>query len=392
VELIHRRGAAWGLFVTVLLLSCVGVVMVYSASSVVAQAQFHDSAWFLKRQLLYTIIGIAAMSVAWRIHYARLRAVTLPVLIFTFLTLVLVLVPHIGREAGGARRWLSFGGPINFQPAEFAKLAIILYLANFLANRGERVRGFAQGLLPPLIVLGVLALPVLKQPDLGSALILALITFALLFVGGANLWHLALLGAAAVPVLMAVILHAGYRSQRLLAFLDPWKDPRGAGFHIIQSLLAFGSGGIFGVGLGHSRQKFFYLPERHTDFIFSIIGEELGLLGTVFVIVLFLLVAVWGYRIASRAPDRYAALLTSGLTAMIVGQAVLNIGVVSGSLPITGVPLPFISFGGSSLVLSYIAVGIILNVSQYAYEEEPAVARASARPGGPRRRSAWAGG
>ncbi len=392
MELIHRRGPAWGLFVTVLLLGCIGVVMVYSASAVVAQAQYHDSAWFLKRQLLYTVLGLVAMSVAWRLHYDKLRALTLPLLGLTLLTLVLVLVPHIGREAGGARRWLSFGGPLNFQPAELAKLTMILYLANFLANRGPRVREFGAGLVPPLIVLALFALPVVKQPDLGSALILALITFALLFVGGVNLLHLFLMGAAAVPVVLLTILHAGYRAHRLLAFLDPWKDPQGTGFHIIQSLLALGSGGILGLGLGHSRQKFFYLPERHTDFIFSIIGEELGLLGTAFVILLFLLLAVWGYRIASRAPNRYAALLVSGLTTMLVGQAVLNIGVVSGSLPITGVPLPFISFGGSSLVLSYIAVGIILNVSQYAYEEEPAVARAPARPGGPRRRSAWAGG
>ena len=277
MELIHRRGAAWGLFVTVLLLSCVGVVMVYSASAVVAQAQYHDSAWFLKRQLLYTVLGLVAMSVAWRLHYARLRAVTVPLLALTFLALLLVLVPHIGREAGGARRWLSFGGPLNFQPAELAKLTIILYLANFLANRRERAREFAAGLVPPLVVLAALALPVVKQPDLGSALILALLTFALLFVGGANLFQLFLMGAAAVPVVMLVILHAGYRASRLFAFLDPWKDPQGTGFHIIQSLLALGSGGILGLGLGHSRQKFFYLPERHTDFIFSIIGEELGL-------------------------------------------------------------------------------------------------------------------
>jgi cell division protein FtsW len=392
VELIHRRGAAWGLFLTVLLLSCIGVVMVYSASAVVAQAQYHDSAWFLKRQLLYTILGLVAMSVAWRLHYERLRAITVPLLLLTFAALVVVLLPHIGREAGGARRWLAFGGPLNFQPSELAKLTIIMYLANFLANRGARVREFGAGIIPPLIVLAAFALPVVKQPDLGSALILALVTFAMLFGGGAKLSHLLVVAAGAIPAVLLVILHAGYRTQRLFAFLDPWKDPRGTGFHIIQSLLALGSGGVFGLGLGQSREKFFYLPERHTDFIFSIIGEELGLIGAAFVIILFLLLAVWGYRIASRAPNRYAALLVSGLTAMLVGQAVLNIGVVSGSLPITGVPLPFISFGGSSLVLSYIAVGIILNVSQYAYEEEPAVARASARPGGPRRRSAWASG
>jgi cell division protein FtsW len=391
VDLIHRRGAAWGLFTIVLLLTCIGIVMVYSASSVAAQAQYHDGTWFLKRQLLYELIGLAGMSAAWRIHYVRLRRFTFPLLLGTLVTLVLVLIPHVGRVAGGARRWISFGGPLNFQPAELAKLALILYLAHFLANRGSRTREFGAGMIPPLVVLGLAALPILKQPDLGSALILVIITFVMLFVGGARLTHLAGVGALAVPAVLGVILRAGYRSQRLLAFLHPWRDPRGSGFHIIQSLLAIGSGGLVGLGLGHSRQKFFYLPERHTDFIFAIIGEELGLIGSIVVIVLFALLAVWGYRIATRCPDRYGALLVSGLTTMLVGQAVLNIGVVSGSLPITGVPLPFISFGGSSLVLNDIAVGILLNVSQYARPEEEVVTSKS-RGAIVRRHSAWARG
>ncbi len=404
MELIHRRGAAWGLFLTVLALTSVGIVMVYSASSVASQAQFHDSAWFLKRQLMYAVVGLVSMSIAWRLHFEKLRRVTLPLLAVTCVTLALVLIPHVGRVAGGARRWLSLGGPLNFQPAELAKLALILYLANFLANRGERTREFGAGVVPPLLVLGALALPILKQPDLGSVLILVMITFVMLFVGGARIVHLMMIATAAVPAVLVVIARAGYRSQRLLAFLDPWRDPRGSGFHIIQSLLALGSGGVLGLGLGHSKQKFFYLPERHTDFIFAIIGEELGLVGTATVVLLFVLLAIWGYRLASRAPDRYSALLVSGLTTMLVGQAVLNIGVVSGSLPITGVPLPFISFGGSSLVLSYIAVGILLNISQYAHPEETAVSRRP-RTDAPRtvrrrphpakharRRSAWAGG
>lgn len=391
MDLIHRRGAAWGLFTIVLLLTCIGIVMVYSASSVAAQAQYHDGSWFLKRQLMYEVLGLAGMSVAWRIHYVRLRRVTLPLLLAALTTLVLVLIPHVGRVAGGARRWLSFGGPINFQPAELAKLALILYLAHFLANRGARTREFGAGMLPPLVVLGLAAAPILKQPDLGSALILVLITFAMLFAAGARLRHLAALAVCAVPAVLAVIYRAGYRSQRLLAFLNPWRDPQGSGFHIIQSLLAIGSGGLLGLGLGHSRQKFFYLPERHTDFIFAIIGEELGLAGSIVVIVLFAALAVWGYRIAARCQDRYGALLASGLTTMLVGQAVLNIGVVSGSLPITGVPLPFISFGGSSLVLNNIAVGILLNISQYARPEEQVVT-APVRRAILRRRSAWARG
>ena len=389
MDVIHRRAASGGLFLTVLPLVCIGIVMVYSASAVAAQSQFRDSAWFLKRHVIYALIGLLAMSVAWRLHYVRLRGLTLPLLGVALVALVLTLSPHIGREAGGARRWLSLGGVLNFQPAELAKLAMVLYLANFLANRGARTREFTAGLVPPLLVLGVLALPILKQPDLGSVLILATVTFVMLFVGGARLSHLLVAAAAAVPAAAVLIFHSGYRIQRFLAFLDPWRDPRGSGFHVIQSLLALGSGGVLGVGLGQSRQKFFFLPERHTDFVFAIIGEELGLLGTAAVIVLFLLLALWGYRIASRCPDRYGALLTTGLTTMLVGQAVLNIGVVSGALPVTGVPLPFISFGGSSLVLSSIAVGILLNISQYAHADDRVVPQHPAPPAGARRHAAW---
>src|SRR5205807_1084310 len=210
---------------------------------------------------------------------------------------------------------------LNFQPAEMAKLGMILYLSNFLANRGERVREFASGVLPPLLIFVILAAAILKQPDLGSVLILGLITFAMLFAGGARLAHLFTVLAAAVPAALAVILRESYRSSRLVAFLDPWKDPRGAGFNIIQSLLAVGSGGLTGLGLGHSQQKFFYLPEAHTDFIFAIIGEELGLVGAAAVILLFVLLAVLGFQIASRIRDRYGVLLTSGLVTMLEGQA-----------------------------------------------------------------------
>jgi cell division protein FtsW len=293
------------------------------------------------------------------------------------LSVILVLFPHIGRVAGGARRWLSLGGAFNFQPAEMAKLGMILYLSNFLANRGVRVREFGWGILPPLAVFLMLALAILKQPDLGSVLILSLIFFALLFAGGARFDHIVLVALAAIPAAAIAVLRESYRSSRLLAFLHPWRDPRGAGFHIIQSLLALGSGGLAGLGLGHSRQKFFYLPERHTDFIFAIIGEELGFVGAAVVVLLFVLLAVWGFRIASGISDRYGALLATGLTTMLVGQALLNIGVVSGAVPVTGVPLPFVSFGGSSLVLSYVAIGILLNLSQYAHGEDPMLAARS---------------
>jgi cell division protein FtsW len=379
MDLIHRRAPAWEVFLTALGLTCVGIVMVYSASSVAAQAQYHDAAYFLKRQALYAVLGLAVMSVAWKIHYARLRAWTVPVLALAVLAVIAVLDPHVGRVAGGARRWLSIGGVFNVQPAELAKLGLILYLSNFLANRGPRVRTFGSGLVPPLVIFLLVAVPILRQPDLGSVLILAMITGVLLFVGGARIAHLLAVGVASVPVLLALVVHESYRHSRLLAFLDPWKDPQRSGFHIIQSLLALGSGGITGLGLGHSTQKFFYLPERHTDFIFAIIGEELGLAGAAAVILLFVLLAVWGYRISSRLSDRYGVLLTTGLVTMLVGQAALNIGVVSGAVPVTGVPLPFISFGGSSLVTSYLAIGMLLNLSQYARRSEDLVAPAASR-------------
>ena len=378
MELIHRRAPAWELFLTALGLTCVGIVMVYSASSVAAQAQYHDAAYFLKRQILYAAIGLAVMSVAWKIHYVKLRAWTVPLLAAAIFAVLIVLAPHVGRLAGGARRWLPIGGVFNVQPAELAKIGLILYLSNFLANRGSRVRAFGSGLIPPLAMFLLVAVPILKQPDMGSVMILALITAVLLFVGGARIVHLLGVAAASVPVVLALLVHESYRHTRLVAFLDPWKDPQRSGFHIIQSLLALGSGGIAGLGLGHSTQKFFYLPERHTDFIFAIIGEELGLAGAAAVIVGFVLLAVWGYRISSRLSDRYGALLTNGLVTMLVGQAALNIGVVSGAVPVTGVPLPFISFGGSSLVMSYLAIGILLNLSQYAHRSDGVVAPAAA--------------
>jgi len=380
MDVIHRRAAAWGVFVTALSLTCIGIVMVYSASSVAAQAQYHDGAFFLKRQVAFAFIGLGVMSVAWKVHYARLRRWALPLLCLAVLAVSVVLFPHVGRVAGGARRWVSIGGAFNIQPAEMAKLALILYLSNFLANRGARVREFGPGLVPPLIVFLVLAVAILRQPDLGSVLILAMITGVMLFVGGARIEHLLGIGCAAVPALLAVILREGYRNSRLLAFLDPWKDPQGTGFHIIQSWLALGSGGVAGLGLGQSTQKFFYLPARHTDFIFAIIGEELGLVGASAVLLLFVFLAVWGYRVASRLPDRYGILLTTGLTTLLVGQAALNVGVVTGAVPVTGVPLPFISFGGSSLVSSFLAIGVLLNLSQYAHPADGNAAAAPSRP------------
>ncbi len=365
MDLIGKRTPDYWLFFAVIALLAIGVVMVYSASAIVAFDQYQDSAFFFKRQLLWTGLGLAGLLVTQRVHYARLRALTPLLLAASLLALVMVLVPGIGRVVGGARRWIALGGPVAVQPVEAAKLALVLYLANFLTNRGAGVGDLRSGLLPPLLIMGTMFGLVLLQPELGSALLLAFVTVAMLFVGGARLRHLVGLALVSAPLVLVTILSEAYRRRRILAFLDPWRDPQGVGFHIIQSLVALGSGGLFGVGLGQSRQKFFYLPERHTDFIFAILGEELGLIGALVVLALFALIAYRGWQITRTAPDRYSSLLACGVTVMIVVQAIMNIGVTTGVLPVTGVPLPLLSFGGSSLVFTMCGVGILLNISQY---------------------------
>lgn len=362
---IRRRPPDAVLLGSVLALCGVGLVMIYSASSVFAFERFGDSAHFLKRQLLWVVIGLVGMSITFHIHYTMWRRLTGILLLAAVGALTAVLVPGIGAVAGGAQRWILLG-PLSFQPVEAAKLALVLYMAHFLANRQDGVRHFGGGILPPLFFCGVMACLVLLQPDMGSAMILVLITFVVLFAAGARMLHLAGVALFAAPVVAWLALSEEYRRNRLLAFLDPWQDAQGIGFQSIQSLLAIGSGGLFGVGLGGSRQKFFYLPEAHTDFVFAILAEELGLAGVAVLIGLFALFAVRAFRAAARAPDRYGALLGAGVASWVVGQAVINIGVVSGILPVTGVPLPFVSFGGSSLVFLMTGVGICLNISQYA--------------------------
>ncbi len=362
---IRRRPSDTWLVVSVLGLCGLGLVMVYSASSVVAFERYGDAAYFFKRQLLWFALGCLVMATTSRIHYAAWRPVTAPLLASGILLLAAVLIPGVGEVAGGARRWLLIG-PLRFQPVEVAKFALILYLAHFLANRGEAVRTFWRGLAAPLGFTALMAVLALRQPDMGSAVLLVGIAVAVLFCAGARLSHLALVLAGALLVGVRAAFGEAYRRDRILAFLDPWRDALGSGFHIIQSLVAIASGGLLGVGLGQSRQKFFYLPERHTDFIFAIVAEELGLVGVAVMLGLFGLFAVRIFRTALCAPDRYGALVASGVGCWVLGQAALNVGVASGVLPVTGVPLPFLSFGGSSLVSLMAAAGICLNLSQYA--------------------------
>ena len=271
----------------------------------------------------------------------------------------------MGKSSGGAGRWLSIGGVV-FQPSEMVKIAIIIFMARSLSFNRKHIKDFNKGVLPHLLVLSVVFLLILGQPDLGTAVVIAATIYLLLAVAGARISHLLALLFLGIGFLIAAIYAEPYRLKRLTAYLNPYEDPIGAGFQSIQSTLALGSGGLFGMGLGNSGQKFLYIPERHTDFIYAILGEELGFLGAGFILILFVILAWRGFKIAAAAPDQFASLLAAGITIMITMQAVLNIGVVTGVFPVTGITLPFISYGGSSLVFTLAAVGVLLNISRYA--------------------------
>lgn len=342
-----------------------GVVMVYSASAIVAADRFHDPYFFLKKQLFWALLGAGGLWLALRFDYRRLERVVLPVLLVAGCLLVLVLVPPIGQAINGTRRWIRLGS-VSFQPVELAKLALVLYLAAFLSRKQEDLADFRRGVLPPLAVAGGFAALVFAQPDLGNCLTLVALTFALLFLAGGRVRHLALVLAPAAPLLALAIWAAPYRLRRITAFVDPWSDPRGGGFQIIQSWLALGNGGWLGQGIGASKQKLFYLPESHTDFIFAIVGEELGFLGATAVVALFAIFVWRGLRIGLRAPDPFGAYLALGITVLVATQTLVNLGVVTGLLPTKGLPLPFISFGGSALLVTMLSTGVLLNISQHA--------------------------
>ncbi len=351
------------LFISVACLVAIGMVMVFSASSTTAYAVHHDVAYFFKRQLMWLGLGLVAAWIAFRIDYTQLRRYAPILFIVTTLALFAVLVPHLGASVNGSRRWLGFSS-LSIQPSEFAKLTLVLFLAVRLADMGERILSFVHGTVPMLIVTFVVALLIQREPDMGTASIIVAIGIVMLFVAGARIPHL--LGGLAftIPAIAYSIFAHSYQRERILAFLNPWKDPLNYGFHIVQSLYALGSGGWWGVGLGASREKYFYLPEQYTDFIFSIVGEELGLIGTLTVVALFIVFATRAVKIAMRAEDRFGYFLALGCTALIVVQAFINIGVVTSSWPVTGVPLPFISFGGSALVVDLVAVALIANVGR----------------------------
>jgi cell division protein FtsW len=355
----------WLFGVAVVLLSA-GVVMVYSASAIVAADRFGDPYFFLKKQLFWALLGSLAMLAAVRVDYRKLERFVLPALIVAGVLLVLVLIPPIGQAINGTRRWIRVG-VVSFQPVELAKLALVLYLAAFVARRQSVLGEVRRGLLPPLLVAGALAGLVVVQPDLGNCLTLIALTFGMLYLAGAPVRHLGLALAPAVPLLIVAILAAPYRLRRMTAFWDPWSDPRGSGFQIIQSWLAFGNGGLTGQGIGGSRQKLFYLPESHTDFIFAVVGEELGFVGAAVFVALFAVLIWRGLRIGLRSTEPFGAYLALGITLLIATQTLVNLGVVTGLLPTKGLPLPFVSFGGSALLMTMLSTGVLLNISQHAH-------------------------
>jgi len=349
------------------LLLAIGAQMVYSASVVIAHNEFGDETYFFTRQLLWIAVGSVGMIAAASVDYHRWQKVSLILLLIAVVSLILVLVPGFGLKQYASARWLKVGPLPSFQPSEFAKVAVVIYMADWLARKGRDISRLTHGSIPFLIILGLVAGLVILEPDMGTAVIICAVAFSVFFVAGANLWHLVLGFVPGGLALAWVATHsAQYRAERFAGFLDPSADPLGKGWQAMQTFIALGSGGLFGVGLGMSRQKAYYLPNAHTDSILAIIGEELGLIGTLTVVALLVIVGWRGLRIALQAPDPFGRLLALGLTSKILWQAIINIGAVTSSLPYTGVTLPFVSFGGNSLCMTMAAVGLLLSVSRFA--------------------------
>ncbi len=354
------------LLITVFLLIVFGLAMIASAGIAYSRTRFGDPYFFFKHQLFYGIVpGLVILYITQKIDYSFWKKISFPFFALGMLCLILVFMPGIGSKVYGASRWLQLGS-FSFQPSEMLKLSIILYLAAWLEQRTDKVRDFYEGLLPFLAIISLVSFLLIKQPDMGTLGIIIFIALSIFFVSGANISHLILLVASGMVALYFLIKFESYRMDRILVFLHPELDPRGIGYQINQAFLAIGSGGIFGVGLGHSLQKFNYLPEPVGDSIFAIIGEEMGIIGALTLVFLFLALAFIGFRIAKNAPDRFSQLTAVGITSWIVFQAFINISAILGLIPLTGIPLPFISYGGTSIIFLLAGIGILLNISKYA--------------------------
>ena len=350
------------LLLVTLILVTVGTAMIYSSSSIIALEKFKDGQYFLKKQLFFVLIGLTSMIIMTKVSYTQLRKWAYPTMLLSFVLLSMLFIPHLGMRRGGAMRWLNLGG-FSFQVTEMVKITIVIFLAHLLTRKAHQLKDFSKGVLIPLVITSITILLILLEPDFGTAVIIATILLLMLCIAGSQIKHLLFLVVAFIPVGVALILYKGYRLTRLTAFLDPWKDADNTGFQIIQSLLSFGSGGTFGVGIGDGMQKLFYLPEPHTDFILSIIAEESGFIGVAIVIVMFAIFAFRGFMIALKAPDLFGTLLASGLTMVIAMEAFINIAGVMGLIPLKGLVLPFLSYGGTAFIMTMTAVGILLNIS-----------------------------
>lgn len=355
------------LIFTIFALLIFGLVMITSAGVVYSQSRFDDQYYFFKRQLFYGIIpGFIACYLCQKIDYHYWKKISVPLFFISLILLVLVFVPGIGSRLYGASRWLQLG-PISFQPSEMAKLSIIIYLAAWLESRGtKRIKDFFEGFLPFVGILALVGFLIIKQPDMGTLGVIVITMLAMFFSSGSKLSHLFWMAIGGIASFFMLIKLAPYRLNRLLIFLNPEMDPKGIGYHINQALIAVGSGGILGLGLGHSRQKFYYLPEPVGDSIFAVLAEELGLLGSVALVMLFLLFALRGLKIARSASDDFGKLLGIGITSWVIFQAFINICAITSIIPLTGVPLPFISYGGTSIVFLLAGAGILLNISKQA--------------------------
>ncbi len=360
----ERHEPAYALLLAVMALTAIGIVMVYSASSVRSYFNSADPAAQGLEQIVWAVLGLTGLLVASRVDFRHLRYLAIPTFVITLALLVAVLIPGIGSEINGSRRWIVVPGVGSLQPAEFAKLAVVLYLAHWLDRRGKEAASLWNGLVPfALLILPGFVL-IAMEPDLGTAGVYVAAAGSVFFMAGANLLYIGAIGSAVLAAAWMMVTSTSYQMQRIQSFLDPFGDPLGAGYNSVQALFALALGGVTGLGLGESKQKYLYLPAPSTDFIFAIIGEEWGLVGTLTVVALFVVVAYQGYRIAITAPDTFSGLLACGITTWLVVQALINMMVVTALMPVTGIPLPFISAGGSALTINLVSVGILLSISR----------------------------
>ncbi len=357
------HGADRWIMLTVALLVGLSIVMVFNTSYFFAGERFGDPYYVFRKHLGSIVLGLGVCLAASRLRSTTYERLAYPLLAVVALALVAVLVPGLGIVRGGARRWIGLGA-INVQPSELAKIAVVLYLARSIVRKSGRIETFSVGIVPHVIVVAVFAALVVVEPDFGTAALLAVLLLAMLFAGGVRVRHLVVPLLPALPLAAYAIHSSPYRLRRVMVFLDPWQHPRDAGFQLVQSFIAFGSGAAFGVGLGESKQKMFYLPEAHTDFIFSVIGEELGLVGALLVVTLFAALAVRGFRVALRHPTQFGRLVAFGVTVLLVAQAAVNMAVVLGLLPTKGLALPFVSYGGSAMIGALASVGVLLALSR----------------------------